>query len=271
MIRLMRAGDIGAAMRLKQAAGWNQNDEDWANVLALEPEGCWVGERQGEVVASTTAVCYGRDLAWIGMVLVKPEFRGRGLARGLMEHCLDWLEARGVRQVKLDATSMGRPLYEKLGFRDERMIERWFCAGGGRASVPASHLPLDPIASLDRESFGADRTRLMARLLEVFPGQGAWEADGFVLGRPGSNSYFMGPCAAREPEAARRLISALVERTSASSFFWDLFPDVPAALEVARSLGFERQRELVRMSLRPEAEPAGRPEQVFAGAGFEYG
>ena len=45
MIRQMRPEDIGDAMRLKQAAGWNQTEQDWVNVMALEPEGCWVWEQ----------------------------------------------------------------------------------------------------------------------------------------------------------------------------------------------------------------------------------
>ena len=273
MIRHMRFADIAAAMRLKEAAGWNQTEHDWANVLALEPEGCWVDEQQGEVAASTTAVCYGQDLAWIGMVLVRPDFRGRGLARGLMEHCLRWLEARGVRQVKLDATDMGRPLYEKLGFREERAIERWrLDRSASSAGFPlASNLPVDQIGSLDCLTFGADRTRLMEQLLRVFVGQGVWRPDGFILGRPGSGCYFLGPCAASNREAARQLVSAMLDRTQARSFFWDLFPGVAAAVELARELGFERRRELVRMSLRPEVATAGRPEWVFGAAGFEYG
>ena len=273
MIRAMRLADIPAAMRLKEAAGWNQIEQDWANVVAMEPEGCWVEELDGEVVGSTTAICYGQDLAWIGMVLVAPAFRGRGLARGLMEHALRWLEGRGVRQVKLDATDMGRPLYEKLGFRDERLVERWLGLRqeGGPPAPGRLSLPLPQIAALDRETFGVDRTRLLGRLLEVFPGQGVWEADGFILGRPGSNAYFLGPCAAADAQVAKRLISALVLRTQTKSFFWDLFPDVPAAVGLARELGFERRRQLVRMALRAETPLMGRPERVFGAAGFEYG
>ncbi len=369
----MRTADIPAAMRLKESAGWNQTEQDWANVLALEPESCWLEEQGGEIVASTVAVCYGqgraadlasspathlapspaarpapspvpdrapspgphlppslapdlapspaphlarslapdlapsraprlvpvpdvapgpapdpaagmaRDLArdvapglaWIGMVLVDPRFRGRGFARGLMEHCLRWLEARGVLQVKLDATAMGRPLYEKLGFREERIIERWRGPASegkaGKAGLPASDLPLPAIASLDRASFGVDRRRLIEQLLKAFPGHGVWEPEGFVLGRPGSHSYFLGPCAAADAPAAERLIRCFLERTSAPSFYWDLFPDQPAVVDLARDTGFERQRELVRMALRPEAGLPGHPERVFAVAGFEYG
>jgi GNAT superfamily N-acetyltransferase len=266
----MQAADIPALTRLKEAAGWNQTGHDWTNVIALEPEGCWVEEEQGKVVGSTTAVCYERELAWIGMVLVLPSWRGRGLARGLMEHALRWLEERRVRQVKLDATDMGRPLYEKLGFREERVVERWgtTSAGGGQNG---GELDAAKIAALDRESFGVDRRRLIERMMETFPGQGAWEPEGFCLGRPGSSAYFMGPCAAASAEAARRLICRVMAGAPAASFFWDLFPDQPAAVELARELGFEPRRTLVRMMLRPEPKLPGRPERVFAAAGFEYG
>ncbi len=275
MIRRMETPDVPAAMRLKQAAGWNQTEQDWINVLALEPEGCWVWEQDGQVVGTTTAVCYGQELAWIGMVLVLPEFRGQGIARRLMEHSLEWLEARGVRQVKLDATDMGRQLYAKLGFRDERIIERW--AGGRGLKFPRGLKPAPPspappwLRHYDQETFGADRSRLLARLVETWPEQGVWrEPEGFLLGRPGSNYYFLGPGAASSVASAEVLARELLARAPAENFFWDLFPDQPAMVELARRLGFERRRGLVRMALRPEMG-AGRPERVFAAAGFEYG
>ena len=141
MIRLMTAADIGAGMRLKEAARWNQTTQDWENVLALEPEGCWVYEVDGVVVGSTTAVLYGQDMAWIGMVLVLPEYRGRGIARELMQHALRYLEERAVHCVKLDATDMGRPLYEQLGFVEELVIERWAGTAEARKSVGKDATP----------------------------------------------------------------------------------------------------------------------------------
>lgn len=274
MIRRMHRGDIPAAMRLKQAAGWNQTEQDWANVMALEPEGCWVWEEDDHVAGTTTAICYGQELAWIGMVLVLPEYRGRGLARRLMEHALGWLEDRRVRQVKLDATDMGFPLYEKLGFRSERAIERWGLSGAVRVhpSPGTAGATLASIAAMDRECFGVDRTALLARLLGESSGEGAERpGEGFCLGRPGSNAYFLGPCEANGVPSAREVLHAVMARAGAAAYFWDLFPDAPAAVDLARELGFGRRRSLVRMALRPEPGPPGRPERVFGAAGFEYG
>src|SRR5207244_12045682 len=103
----------------------NQIEEDWQRVLDLEPEGCFGIERGGRLAATTTAICYGRRLAWIGMVLTDPEYRGQGLATQLMRHTLEFLDGRGLDWIKLDATAMGRPIYRKLGFVDECEIERW--------------------------------------------------------------------------------------------------------------------------------------------------
>ena len=156
--RLLTPNDLPQAMLLKEAAGWNQTRQDWGNVLALAPDGCFGMECDGVLASTTTAVCYGCELAWIGMVLTHPEYRGRGLARGLMEHTLENLEARQVAWIKLDATDMGRPLYLRLGFEDECVIERW-----GRTPDPVAALPELPTCpperwqNIDHQAFGADR------------------------------------------------------------------------------------------------------------------
>ncbi len=272
MIRRMKQEDIPAAMELKRAAGWNQIEADWENVLALEPEGCFVYELDGRAVGSATAVCFGSELAWIGMVLVLPDYRRRGIARALMERCLAYCRARGAACVKLDATDMGRPLYAALGFEDEQPIERWGLESS-TADASAQAPPLtttDEVAALDREAFGADRGRLLARLLERFPQDAFGDGEGYALGRPGSNARFVGPVVARECEQARRLIGALLARHPGERFFWDVLPRHQAAAELARELGFAPLRKLVRMTL-PRTSEAGRPREVWATAGFEYG
>ena len=49
-------------------------------------------------------------------VYVDPDYRRRGLARRLMEAILAWSQEQGIERVSLHASSMGRPLYESLGF-----------------------------------------------------------------------------------------------------------------------------------------------------------
>lgn len=279
MIRLMSPEDVPAAMRLKQAAGWNQSEQDWMNILALEPEGCWVYEADGKVAGSTTAICYGQDLAWIGMVLVLPEFRGRGHGRALMEHALQYLQGRGVRAIRLDATEMGHPLYEKLGFRDECAIERW-AASAVRASPPREPICTAPLRdvtgldALDREAFGADRTAVVEHLAACFPAESLRARNGFAMARPGSGPHFLGPCVGADAVTARGLIETLLARHAGEAVFWDLLPENTAAARLAAEFGFTCKRRLVRMVLggdEPAAATRGKAALQFATAGFEYG
>jgi GNAT superfamily N-acetyltransferase len=282
----MTAADVPAAMRLKDAAGWNQTAEDWRNLLAIEPRGCWVEEIDEAgaktVAGSTTLVCYGRDLGWIGMVLVLPEFRGRGIARRLMEHALGFAEENAVRCLALDATDMGWPLYRDLGFEDEAAIERWTLqvplAGSLQEADPSTGdvvnvERLATIMELDRPAFGADRGRMIEQIVRSC-GPDVWAASqGYLLSRPGSKARFLGPCVAKEPQVARAMIAALLRRHRGETVFWDLLPANAAARELAESLGFRCSRKLIRMS-RPLSARQGTPQRIewqFATAGFEYG
>ena len=286
MIREMTTADVPAAMRLKDAAGWNQTAEDWRNLLAIEPRGCWVEEIDEAgaktVAGSTTLVCYGRDLGWIGMVLVLPEFRGRGIARRLMEHALGFAEENAVRCLALDATDMGWPLYRDLGFEDEAPIERWALEVPLAGSLPEADPSTSDVVNaeqlawmleLDRLAFGADRGRMIEQIVRSC-GPDVWAASqGYLLSRPGSKARFLGPCVAKEPQVARAMIAALLRRHRGETVFWDLLPANAAARELAESLGFRCSRKLVRMA-RPLSARQGTHQRIewqVAAAGFEYG
>lgn len=56
--------------------------------------------------------------AYIQNMYTKPAYRGRGVAKKLFDLVLDEAKSRGCSKVGLNATEMGRPLYEKFGFQD---------------------------------------------------------------------------------------------------------------------------------------------------------
>ncbi len=270
-VRLLKSSDIPQAMLLKQAEGWNQTEQDWGRLLELEPEGCFGIEHEGRLVATTTATCYGCELAWIGMVITAPEFRGQGLASRLMRRTLEYLDDLRTQWVKLDATSMGSGLYRKFGFEDECPVERWL-----RAPSPAGarHVVVQRTwdAVLDRGAFGADRSRLLSTLAREesvsIPG------SGYAMGRPGANAAYFGPCVAVKSQAARILLEWFLARHSSEPIYWDLLPGNQEAVRLAQDFGFERSRQLVRMSRKRVA--GARPlstsvQEVYAIAGLEFG
>ena len=54
--------------------------------------------------------------AYIMNLYVAPDHRRRGIATALLDLLMADIRRRGVESVSLEATAMGRPLYEKYGF-----------------------------------------------------------------------------------------------------------------------------------------------------------
>jgi len=270
IVRLDGAG-ARAAAALSRAEGWNHTDQDWARLVALEPEGCFAVEHDGATIATATVVTYGRALAWIGMVVVDPDYRRLGLARRLMERAIAYGEDRGVAWIKLDATDMGRPLYQALGFEDEQPIARWKRSPALLDERPPKvrAFSFDEALVLDR--FGAERRALLARLAE--DGEAASIDGGFALSRPGMYAWYFGPCVATNAENARTLAVWCLARHGGDTVAWDIPSSNLEAQRLALSLGFEPGRELVRMARRaPGASPLAVDDaRCFGAAGFEYG
>ncbi len=265
-IRQLTAADIPALITLSTLAGWNQTPEDWLLLIQLHPEGCLGIERDGRIVAATTLIIHGHRLGWIGMVLTHPDYRGQGFATLLVTSALDIASAVGVGTLKLDATDQGEPIYQKLGFRREQLIERWAGQGTTAHRSPALDSSGKLELELDREAFGTDRSQLLqhlsSRSLPVAT------ADGFAFWRLGANASYLGPCVARSPESAKLLIGEALGENE-GEWFWDLLPANPAAVELAGHFGFRPARKLVRMVKGNDMR--GNDSMLYAAAGFEIG
>lgn len=273
-IRRMTAADLPAAIALKEAAGWNQTEQDWRLLLDLQPDGCFVLEVEGQVAASATAYLYGSELAWIGMVLTLPEHRGRGFGNRVFTAALDFCRQRRVRTIKLDATDMGKPLYERAGFVGEYEVERWGArapggsGGDAQQTKPLTERQLADLFALDRRAFGVSRDALLRALLA----RAAWTggADGFALGRPGAKAAYFGPCVAARAILADQLIERFLGDHASQPVFVDIPKPNVSARRILSRYGFDVRRTLLRMYLGPNDQP-GDSSLIFGLAGFEYG
>lgn len=243
--------------------------------MQLSPKGCRCIKDAEKVIGTTTLLPYGTHLAWIGMVLTRPEHRRRGLAKRLVEDAIATAEQLGIRTLKLDATDQGRPLYESLDFTVETPIERW---GRDRSERhPATkesnlhcnaQLP-SALISLDTKAFGVERSALLETLFRS--GMCNASANGYVLSRPGRSARYLGPCVANSQAEAEKLIVAHLESPDIQqeNWYWDMLSTNQAALSCAEKLGFTRRRLLWRM--RREQVIQNNDAMVFAIAGFELG
>ena len=266
-LRPLLETDLPFAHRLSRAAGWNQTAADWQRFLDLGQGGCFLAEHDGEPAGTATTICYGTDLAWIGMVLVDPGFQRRGIGTALLHGAIRYLrEDRGITCVRLDATPAGRPLYEGLGFRAEWGLRRWRREARGESTedfpAPAITLTGESLA-LDRRVFGTDRGPLLRSLAAGSFGGMTLPDGSFGLLREGVRALYLGPVTAASTASGLALAGQLIAVCpSHREIFWDLPDENAAATELAASLGFQPVRELTRMWLG-DNPLACNPEKIF--------
>ena len=278
-IRLLTKYDIRAGMRLSKLAGWNQTEGDWCRLLKLDPRGGLVACLNNRVVGTVTSTAYGTNLAWIGMVLVDPDCRRRGIATQLMQGTLDNLRACRVKTIKLDATSAGRPVYAALGFVDETRIERW--AGTARPIGKTdcqvwTQQARPKVLALDRLAFGAERSALLGSLiadssvppLTISASDG--ELRGFALARPGAVASYVGPIVATDQNAATSLLDGMLDQLDGRDLFIDINSGFEGGAQIVTARGFVKQRDFTRMRFGLESN-AGTSSLIFAIAGPEVG
>ena len=282
-LRTMTKHDIPAGLRLKELAGWNQTAADWNRFLDASPEGCFVAEVEGKVRGTATTISFENKFAWIGMVLVDPEYRSRGIGTKLLEKTIEHLDQRKMPTMKLDATPQGRPLYEKLGFVTECGIERWVLKRPPQADVEIvdakrallSPAQLGSILDRDREVFGADRSPLLRALYEETPhyAMSVWSSgtlQGYTFGRQGSFADHLGPWMAEDSAAARPLLHGFLARSSRETIIVDCLTANAVAIELLRTAGFSYARTLTRMVRGPSDYP-GNSDTLCAILGPEFG
>lgn len=255
--------DLVFANEVRDIAGWNQTLTDWRRFMSLEPQGCFIAEWNGEPAGTATTTCYGKDLAWIGMVLVHPNFRRRGLGKALLEHCISYLrDDREIRCVKLDATPEGQPLYEKLGFKAEWSLKRWVGKGGGNTGNCPQDQMNETSLKLDREIFGADRSALLKSLEQEGMACRALDDGSFGLMRPGMNATYLGALSPADKASGSAIARELISCAPTNPVFWDLPDANENATSLAEELDFEAKRDLLRMYLGDNDNP-GDPLRMF--------
>jgi predicted GNAT family acetyltransferase len=276
-VRPLTADDLPLGLRLSKQAGWNQTPADWTRFSFLEPDGCFVAEWEGQPVATTTTCVFG-SIGWIAMVLVDEAFRHRGIATRLVQHALDYLDRCGVTTARLDATALGRPVYERLGFVAEYDLVRF----QGTVSPPTPTGKVAPIhaadlaavAELDLSVATTPRARLLERLIAEQPASGGvvreqGQLAGYVLFRPGTRAMYLGPAAAVSPTAGAGLLDWGLSQSQGQPAFVDIPCDNPAAVAWARSRGFAEHRSFTRM--RRGRRIKDQPSLMWASSGPEKG
>jgi ribosomal protein S18 acetylase RimI-like enzyme len=274
-IRNLRPEEISIAIDWAAAEGWNPGLADAACFAIPDSKGFFVGEIDGEPVATISCVNYDDRFAFLGFYIVRAELRGSGHGLRIWNAAI---AHAGSRVIGLDGVVAQQDNYKKSRFQLAYANIRY---GGTVAALPApadiialDKVPFALVEADDATVFPAPRSAFLRTWIKTPSHVGrALLRDGRLAAwgviRPCRNGYKIGPLVADDRAAAERVVQALL----ASAGGGEIFLDVPAvngeAIALAEKLGLRPVFETARMYTGP-VRPL-RIDRMFGVASFELG
>lgn len=275
-IRHLRPEEITLAVDWAAAEGWNPGLSDAACFAAPDAQGFFVGEIDGEPVATVSCVNYDDRFAFLGFYIVRERLRGRGHGLRIWNAAI---AHAGARVIGLDGVVAQQDNYRKSGFQLAYANIRY----GGIVAVPGKPpadvvaldtIPFALVEADDATVFPARRSAFLRAWITTSGHVGrALVRDGKLAAwgvmRPCRTGCKIGPLVADDRAAAETIVRALL----ASADIGEVFLDVPAvnreAIALAEALGLKPVFETARMYTGPI--PPLRIDRVFGVTSFELG
>jgi GNAT superfamily N-acetyltransferase len=295
----MNRTELDTTLKWTEAEGWNPGRHDADIFWATDPSGFLVAEVNGQVVGTGAVVRYEPNTFFLGLFMVRPDFRGQGFGRQSFDYWSKYVQGRlataGDRSpvVAMDGVVAMQPFYKSKGFELSHQQTRFSLVVDDsiqnaskidNASQPSptlvklSDLPYGLVEKFDRLHFGALRTSFLQRW--IVPKEGTAlalvDSDGSILGtgviRRAHKGWRIGPLFAAEPDVAQSLLLGLC--SGAGVKCGDLvYLDVPEvneeAMKLVSLLAMKREFTCGRMyfGLKPELPW----QQIYGISTFELG
>ncbi|QSO46026.1 GNAT family N-acetyltransferase [Alicyclobacillus mengziensis] len=205
------------------------------------------------LITSSILFPYGRELAFLGMVIVHPLWQRKGLGSAIVKKCLELAEELGVNRVGLLATDAGYPLYRSLGFETVERVHRYIGkpkritrGRGGHVGIhirPLGETDWTELISMDQEVTGVLRKETYMAFVKtvttaIVARDGQGQLLGYAMASEVGDMLIIGPLHATATEVATELALHLTQ-----SALGQVRIDVPAGqtewMRVLLALGLE--------------------------------
>lgn len=261
--------------------GWNPGLNDGPLFWNVDPEGFLGIELDGVFAGGGAVIRHSASFGFMGLFLVDPAYRGRGLGRILWGARRDSLLRRlsPGATIGLDGVDAMVSFYQQGGFRRSTRHRRFRSPAGMAFSetgetVCTSQIPLEQLLEMDQLCFPGGPRRTLAAWISQ-PGaiskavvrNGHLEAYGIL--RPCLTGWKIGPLFAEHIQAAESVLMSLLTNSDNRPVFIDAPDNNPAAIRLYRSLGMDEIFGCERMYLGPQ--PAIDPRRIFGVTTLEIG
>ncbi|MDA1534281.1 GNAT family N-acetyltransferase [Bacillus cereus group sp. TH254-2LC] len=219
-VERLKKENIEDIVALSSYIGWDYNR---AEVETIFNSGIVYGvwNEGGKLIASAAIILYGEAFASIGMVIVHPDYKGRGIGKAITSSCMNSVSAR--TPIMLIATEEGKPLYEKLGFRSVSYVSKYICnsynaddhcVGNENYMMNYEVGDLEKIIKIDGYAFGTNRKEfLKKRIMQseqcIVVKDKEQSVLGYGLSIQTPENKIIGPIVAKNDEMAMRIVHDL--------------------------------------------------------------
>jgi GNAT superfamily N-acetyltransferase len=279
-LRLMTEDEAARLVGWAADEGWNPGMHDARVFWQTDPEGFIAAELDGELIGGGTIVSYHREFGFMGLFIVRPEYRGRGLGTQLWHARVRLLQSRlrPGASIGMDGVFEMQDWYAEGGFEFAHRSIRFEGRGAAVVRAPglveAAEVPFERLAEYDRRCFPTWREGFLRPWLEqpealALAAMDGGTVTGYGVIRPCGTGGKIGPLFADDADIAESLYTALAAHLPGEPVYLDV-PQINAfAMGLARRHEMKKVFGTARMYLGPRPKLA--EHRVYGVTTFELG
>ncbi len=278
--QLLDLAGVKTLLSWAEAEGWNPGPKDAEVFFVTDPEGFYGYYHDGELIAGGSIVSYDGRFGFMGLFIVKPEYRSAGIGRQLWHQRRDTLLSRlnDGATIGMDGVLTMQPFYGEGGFeiafRDERYVRTGAAFDVHNNITPIIDDDVDVVLAYDADCFGFSRPQFMQPWL-FLPGNKTFKytedniIKGFAVVRKLIKGYKIGPLFADNAMIAEELYKACLDVVQGEQLYIDIPVCNEAAVEIVSEYEAEYVFECARMYYG--TPPKIDMNKVFGITSFELG
>lgn len=269
--------DMAFILRLAENEGWNPGLNDAIPFYACDKNGFFLADLNDEKIGCISAVAYNPSFGFIGLYIIKPEFRHQGYGIQLWQTAMDYLSQRNIG---LDGVIEQQSNYKKSGFklyyRNIRFALNQSLAATAEDILDLKHIPISQLLKYDSTIFGMERFNFIHKWIQmnnansiVKINKNTQEVIGYGVMRECIKGYKIGPLFADTYEIANEIFCSLCSKINSGPVYLDV-PEINLnALRLAEKYNMTKVFETARMYTQ---EPPQQPlNKIFGITTFELG
>jgi GNAT superfamily N-acetyltransferase len=271
---------VQTLVSLALAEGWNPGVHDAELFYNTDPDGFLGCFYHDEMIGGGSIVSYHGHYGFMGLFIMKPEYRNSGIGTILWNKRKEMLQSRLHPQaaIGMDGVVSMQAFYQKGGFeiafRDERYENTGSAFEKDKHIISITSSDMDEVVKYDTSCFGLSRRQFIIPWFNQkdsysFKYQKDNQLQGLAILRKCAQGYKIGPLFADAFSVAAALYKACLNQVPGENVYLDIPLNNPDAVQLVKSFEAKYVFECARMYCGQP--PNVKANKIFGITSFELG